>query len=198
VGRAWPLLTGERAHYELLAGRTDSAKSLLAALETFANEGGLLPEQIWDSADLPERQLFFGKPSGSAMPLVWAHAEYIKLRRSLKDGHVFDLPPQTYQRYVVAKTMSPRLVWRFNHKLRWIPSGKVLRIETLAAAVVRWTDDDWKTTHDAKSHEAFLGLHLVDLATQPLGEGRQIQFTFYWPDAGHWEGKNFVVCVGSN
>ena len=198
VGRAWPLLTGERAHYELLAGRTDSAKSLLAALETFANEGGLLPEQIWDSADLPERQLFFGKPSGSAMPLVWAHAEYIKLRRSLMDGHVFDLPLQTYQRYVVAKTMSPRLVWRFNHKLRWIPSGKVLRIETLAAAVVRWTDDDWKTTHDAKSHEAFLGLHLVDLATQPLGEGRQIQFTFYWPEAGHWEGKNFVVCVGSN
>jgi glucoamylase len=73
--------------------------------------------------------------------------------------------------------------------------------ETYCKAARYWPEpaaDDWKTSHDAKSHEAFLGLHLVDLATQALGEGRQIQFTFYWPQAGHWEGKNFVVCVGSN
>ncbi len=47
-----------------------------------------------------ERELYFGRPSGSAMPLVWAHAEYIKLRRSLRDGRVFDMPPQTVDRYI--------------------------------------------------------------------------------------------------
>jgi glucoamylase len=198
VGRAWPLLTGERAHYELLAGRPDSARNLLTALERFANEGGLIPEQIWDTADIPHRELSFGKPSGSAMPLVWAHAEYIKLRRSLRDGRVFDLPPQTHRRYVIDKTMSPRFVWRFNHKIRLMSPGKSLRIETLAAAVVRWTDDEWKTSHDGKSHEAFLGLHLFDLATESLTDGRQIQFTFYWPKPGNWENKNFVVRIGSN
>jgi glucoamylase len=83
-------------------------------MESFANEGGLISEQIWDSPDLPKLNLFLGKPSGSAMPLVWAHAEYIKLRRSLRDGHVFDLPPQTVRRYLVDKTVSPRMVWRFN------------------------------------------------------------------------------------
>ena len=64
-------------------------------METFANGGGLLPEQVWDCDDIPERELFRGRPAGSAMPLVWAHAEHIKLLRSLREGRVFDMPPQT-------------------------------------------------------------------------------------------------------
>jgi glucoamylase len=79
IGRGWPLLTGERAHFELMAGRTDEAKTLLTAMETFANEGGLISEQVWDSPDIPKHELQLGRPSGSAMPLVWAHAEYVKL-----------------------------------------------------------------------------------------------------------------------
>ncbi len=100
IGRAWPLLTGERAHYELAAGHKKTAMSLLHTMSQFSSEGGLLPEQIWDSEDIPELELFFGKPSGSAMPLVWAHAEYVKLLRSLIDGKVFDTPEQTVQRYL--------------------------------------------------------------------------------------------------
>lgn len=100
LGRAWPLLTGERAHYELAAGRRDIARRLLRTMESFAGDGCLLPEQVWDSADIPEHGLFLGRPTGSAMPLVWAHAEYVKLLRSLRDGRVFDMPPQTVQRYL--------------------------------------------------------------------------------------------------
>ena len=81
VGRVWPLLTGERAHYELAAGRRAEAERLLAALEAGASPGQLLPEQVWDGAPIPERELFPGQPSGSAMPLVWAHAEHVKLLR---------------------------------------------------------------------------------------------------------------------
>ena len=57
------------------------------------------------------------------MPLVWAHAEYVKLRRSLRDGAVFDLPPQTVKRYLVERTVSPRMLWRFNQKIRTLRSG---------------------------------------------------------------------------
>ena len=153
IGRGWPLLTGERAHYELAAGRSDNAKRLLTAMESFANEGGLISEQVWDAPDIPERELHLGRPSGSAMPLVWAHAEYLKLRRSLRDGRVFDLPPQTVQRYLIEKTVSPRLVWRFNHKIRTMPAGKLLRIETLAPAVIHWTADDWHTVQDVTTRE---------------------------------------------
>jgi glucoamylase len=99
-GRAWPLLTGERGHYELAAGRPDEARRMLAAMAGFASVVGLLPEQVWDAADLPDQGLFLGRPSRSAMPLAWAHAEYIRLLRSIRDRHVFDLPPQAFQRYV--------------------------------------------------------------------------------------------------
>ena len=79
-GRAWPLLTGERGHYELAAGR--DPRPYILALERFAGQG-LLPEQIWDAADMPEERLWLGQPTGSAMPLVWAHAEYLTLVRSV-------------------------------------------------------------------------------------------------------------------
>jgi glucoamylase len=197
IGRGWPLLTGERAHFELSSGRVEIAKQLLAAMEAFANEGGLISEQVWDSPDLPEQELHFGRPSGSAMPLVWAHAEYLKLQRSLHDGTLFDQPPQTVQRYLKENTVSPRLVWRYNHKLYSLPPGKILRIELMAPASIHWTADEWKTCGDLKTHDAGLGIHMVDLPTTALPEGRQIKFTFYWPDAGHWEGRDFIVRIAA-
>jgi glucoamylase len=198
IGRGWPLLTGERAHYELAAGHIDAASRLLGAMEAFANEGGLIPEQVWGAADIPERELHAGRPSGSAMPLVWAHAEYLKLRRSLRDGRLFDLPPQTVRRYLIEKAESPRQVWRFNHKIRSLPAGKMLRIETLAAARIHWSGDDWRSVQDLSSHDPGLGVHIADLPTQALAEGAPIRFTFYWLEAGRWEGADFLVLVGES
>ncbi|MGF6233073.1 glucoamylase [Inquilinus ginsengisoli] len=195
VGRAWPLLTGERAHYELAAGRIKEATALLATLERSAGEGGLLPEQVWDDDDVPERELFRGRPSGSAMPLVWAHSEHIKLLRSLRDGRVFDLPPQPVQRYQVDKVVSPARCWRFNQKRRALPAGKILRLELPAAATVRWTLDDWGTTRDDPTEATPFGLHVLDLPTAAAPAGTRIRFTFQWRDAERWEGADFLVLV---
>ncbi len=198
IGRPWPLLTGERAHFELMAGNVAEAERLMRALESFANKGGLLPEQVWDANDIPERELFFGCPAGSAMPLVWAHAEYVKLRRSLRDGRVFDLPPQTVQRYLVRNTTSLYMLWRFNHKIRAMPAGKVLRIETLAPAVVHWSADNWATATDVRTTATGLGVHVADLPTSKFTDGQSVQFTFFWPDADKWEGVNFTVAIASD
>ena len=103
IGRPWPLLAGERAHYELAAGRPQAAEDLLKVMELSTEGGRLIPEQVWDADDIPALELFRGKPTGSACPLVWAHSEYVKLRRSLRDGKIFDQPPQTVQRYQVEK-----------------------------------------------------------------------------------------------
>jgi glucoamylase len=195
IGRGWPLLTGERGHYELAAGRADVAGQLADAMEALAGESGLLPEQVWDSADIPDRELSIGHPSGSAMPLVWAHAEYVKLRRSLRDSKIFDRPPQTVERYLVKKVTSSLAVWRFNHKVRTMPPGRALRIETLAPAVVHWSVDGWSTVHDISTRDTTLGVHLVDLDTVHLGPGGRVDLTFYWPEAGRWEGTDFLVCV---
>jgi glucoamylase len=198
IGRGWPLLTGERAHYELAAGRAENAQRLLHTMESFANEGGLISEQVWDSADLPERGLRLGHPSGSAMPLVWAHAEYLKLQRSLRDGRVFDLPPQTVRRYLIEKTVSPRLAWRFNHKIRSLPVGMDLRIETLTPADIRFSVDGWQTIQNVSTRDVGLGIHIADLASHPLPAGSTVRFTFRWQQAERWEGTDFCVRVASN
>ncbi|GFO66680.1 glucan 1,4-alpha-glucosidase [Geomonas limicola] len=192
-GRPWPLLTGERAHFELAAGRQEEARRLKGTLEGFASREGLLSEQIWDDRDLPARKLYRGGPTGSAQPLVWAHAEYLKLVRSLADGKVFDLPPQTVKRYLKDKVNSPRRIWRFNHKLRTMDAGLDLRIETLAPALIYWSCDGWETVRHAASCATGLGLEMTDLETAALAAGKRVIFTFYWPDAGTWEGTDYLV-----
>ncbi|WP_373331280.1 glycoside hydrolase family 15 protein [Salmonirosea aquatica] len=191
IGRAWPLLTGERAHYEIAAGNLKGARKLLETMESFANHG-LFPEQIWDADDLPERELFFGKFSGSAMPLVWAHAEYIKLCCSIKEKKVFDLPQPVYARYVENKQESAQVAWRFTQPITTLPVGRGLRIETRAAAMIHWTADNWETSKKISTRDTGLGIYFADLPVRKKKSGR-IEFTFYWEEAECWEGKDFTV-----
>lgn len=92
IGRSWPLLVGERAHYELARGDVAAARALREQLERLATPTGMLSEQTWDAPDIASRGLSFGGATHSAAPLGWAHAEYVKLCRSLADGRVFDRP----------------------------------------------------------------------------------------------------------
>ena len=195
IGRAWPLLSGERAHYELAAGHRDVAEALLRMIEDSTDESGLIPEQLWDADDLPGRELFRGKSTGSARPLVWAHAEYIKLRRSLREGRIFDQPPQPVERYVVQKKTAEFFGWRFNNKSRSLPCGKKLRIVLLSSALVHWSSDGWKTAHDVNTRDSGLGVHAADLPTDKLAVGREVVFTFYWPKEDRWEGEDYSIVV---
>ena len=195
IGRPWPLLAGERAHYEIAAGRPQVAEELLRVME-FSTEGGrLIPEQVWDAPDIPERELFTGKPTGSACPLVWAHSEYIKLRRSLQDRTVFDQPPQTVQRYLVGKGKSTYFAWRFNNKCRTMPQGKKLRLVLTAPAMVHWSFDNWQTPQDINTSDTGLGTCVADLPTDRLSSGSEIVFTFYWLEEQRWEGADYSVTV---
>jgi glucoamylase len=199
IGRGWPLLGGERAHYELARGNHAEATRLLDTMAKQTSPGGLIPEQVWDAADIPQRELFNGHPSGSGMPLVWAHAEYVKLARSLRDGRVFDTPPQTVQRYQVQKTGSSLSAWRFNHMARHLLQGTNLRVALLEPALVHWSVDNWKTAADVKTTDSGLGLHYVDLPTKKLPVGGKVMFTFFWRDACKWERANWeVVAVPKN
>jgi glucoamylase len=193
IGRLWPLLTGERAHYELAAGRPEESRRLLAALEAAASPGGLIPEQIWDSDDIPRRELFLGRPSGSAMPLVWAHAEHIKLLRSLRDGKVFDMPPQTLERYISNTPPPAPVVWQLASQVARIAAGRMLRLEFLEEAKVHWSLDNWNTIVDGPATATGLGTYILDLPKERLTAESTLRFTIFWPKQNRWEGTDFKI-----
>jgi glucoamylase len=196
IGRPWPLLAGERAHYELAAGHAKEAEALLTMIENCTSgHGRLLSEQVWDADDIPALELFRGKPTGSACPLVWAHSEYVKLRRSLRDGKIFDQPPQTVQRYLVEKTTPQVFGWRFNNKCRTVPRNKKLRIILLNPALVHWSIDGWQTFVDTNTRDTGLGIYTLDLPTASLPVGSQVVFTFFWTQDNRWQGEDYSVTV---
>ena len=179
IGRGWPLLTGERAHYELAKGNKEGALALLRNMESLAGIGGLLPNKSGTALTSPKGRLSTDTLPGSAKPLVWAHAEYIMLLRSLKDGRVHDMPPQTQERYLKKKVQSAYAIWRFIDKLKTFPKGKKLRIQVNAKAKVRWTQDAWKTYQDFETIYNDLCIYYVDLAVEQLQVGAKVSFTFF-------------------
>lgn len=90
VGRIWPIFTGERGEYEVARGR--DATSYLDAMANFANSGGMIPEQVWDQADPTESRFVFGSGTGSATPLAWSMAQFIRLVACIEDRRIVEQP----------------------------------------------------------------------------------------------------------
>lgn len=189
-GNCWPLLTGERAHYELAAGRKIS--DLIRAMEGFASTGHMLPEQVWDGEDCPPCGLFKGRPTGSAMPLVWAHAEYVKLLRSAADGRVFDRVEPVAERYRKPRSRASHEVWRMDRQVARMSATRTLRIEARDAFELTWSGDEWATHGVIRAASVSSAGFYADI---PSGRSQALEFTFYWAEQGRWEGRNFRVAV---
>lgn len=122
-GHLWALLSGERGQYEIAlanakyriqnsklksgnrSSEMEAAKSRLDSMLGFANEGLMIPEQIWDKSEAPNGDLRFmpplkfGEGTGSAMPLAWSSAQFIRLAINLKTGKNLDTPDVVAKRY---------------------------------------------------------------------------------------------------
>jgi glucoamylase len=192
IGRGWPLLTGERAHYELACGNIGEAIRLFETLENFAGKVGLLSEQVWDTDDLPDKKLFLGKASGSARPLAWTHAEHVQLLRSLREGRVFNCPRLVTARYVEKTNRPAHTPWRLRLQSHRLLPGTVLRLETTGPARVSWTTD--RGSGEAASESSPVGLHYIDLPTKDLRSG-EVSFIFYDDEAGKWQKQIHRVSI---
>jgi len=194
VGRCWPILTGERGHYELAVGR--DPKPFIAAIENFANQGGMITEQLWDGADLPEAHMKFGCPTGAAMPLCWSHAEYIALVRSCHDGVCVDCVGPAFQRYVLHPVKSNYEIWTLRYPARRVSRGKILRIILAAQATVVWSTDGGTHTNPLDTiHESRLNVWFADFPTADWPEGSVLTFTFFWKGDQRWEGRDWQVKI---
>lgn len=190
-GRAWPLLTGERGHYELCCGQ-DPLPYLLA-MTRMASSGGMLPEQIWDAAPIPARGLFPGRPTGAAMPLVWAHAEFLKLAASRKLGRPFDRPASVWSRYRGERPPLTRVLWCEQAPAPELPETCALTIALRGAGSVRYGFDGWQDIREQSTTASSLGLHVLDIDTQRLRAGQHLDFTYR--TGATWAGRDFRVLI---
>jgi glucoamylase len=130
------------------------------------------------------------------MPLAWAHAEYVKLLRSIALGHPIDRPAAAWHRYHGMAPTGIRATWRFTAQRPTMLPGLALRLELLAPARVRYTVDGWQTWADIEARATGVGVWVADVpGSDQLGTGAAVDFTVWWPEAGRWEGRNLRVSV---
>ena len=192
-GRGWPLLTGERGHYEVAAGR--DPLPLLDAMAAMMSAGGMLPEQVWDAAPIPRRYLFPGRPSGSAMPLAWAHAEFIKLVISRHSRRPIDRPTAAWQRYRGQRPRAKRAFWFPHAQIGSVTAGSRVIVALPQPAVIRWGSDGWHNIMECQTLDAGLGVHTADIHAESLAPGQRVDFTWRWRESGEWVGRDFALVV---
>jgi glucoamylase len=193
IGRGWPLLTGERGHYELCAG--NDPLPYLEAMAAMASPGGMIPEQVWDSDPIPSRRLYPGRATGSAMPLAWAHAEFVKLLVSRGLGRPFDRPRAVWQRYRGRRARAQQAFWWPHAPIGGVAAGTPLAIALPHPGIVHWGRDCWQTVEDTPTADTGLGFHVAVLASAALPAGSRIDFTWRRDDGGEWVGRDFAVRV---
>lgn len=187
-GRGWPLLVGERGHHALALG--EDPLPYLTTMNAMAGANGLLPEQVWDAAPLPEHDLFPGHPSGSAMPLVWAHAEFIKLAVSRAQGRVVDCPRAVWARYAGKRPDVATWAWTPGAPITRLASGRALLILLPRPAEVHLGFDGWADRFDLATQPLGLALHGFTLTAGQLQGRRGLDFTWQWEN-GAWVGEDF-------
>lgn len=114
-GHVWPVLSGERGEHELSRGHRGDAVRLLTAMAGTAWGVGLVPEQAWENETLPASPpgtppecasigFTHGQAAGSATPLTWSAAQYVRLATAIERGRPDDPPADTLARYRAGAT----------------------------------------------------------------------------------------------
>jgi len=190
VGRGWPLLTGERGHYEVCLGSDP-----LPYLETMARmtgPAGMIPEQVWDDAPIAARRLQPGKPTGSAMPLAWAHAEFLKLLVARDQGRPIERLRCVERRY---GTPRPASAWHWRPEAPFdeLPPHRDLVIEAAEPFVLHHGFDGWQAIGDRPSTSLPFGRHAVRLPAHELAGRDGLDFTCRFTEPPRWEGADHHV-----
>jgi glucoamylase len=193
IGRGWPLLAGERGHYALAAGQ--DPVPFLDAMNAMAGSNGMLPEQVWDEDPVPARHLYPGRPSGSAMPLAWAHAEFVKLAASSPLGRPFDRPEAVWRHYTGVRPIANAWIWTGGAPLSSVPAGRDLLLLFSRPVILHWGVDGWRRASDIHSHPMGLGLYGMRLMASDTARHRSVEFTWRWQDDGQWSGEEFRIGI---
>lgn len=185
VGRAWPLLVGERGHLAMQAG--EDPLPFLHTMWNCASAGGMLPEQVWDAEPIPHLELAPGRPSGSAMPLLWAHAEFLKLLVARERGRPIEMLQSVELRYAGggAQRLARDWHWREEVPVARLEAGRGLLIEDREPFTAHFGFDGWQQIEDRVAIARPFGMWSVHLTASELANHQELNFTRRHADG--WE-----------
>ncbi len=197
VGRGWPLLVGERGHLALQSG--EDPLSYLKTIWNCASAGGLLPEQVWDAAPIPELGLLPGRPSGSAMPLLWTHAEFLKLLVAREQGRPVELL-QTVESFFDASAhlgsaaKAGRWHWRDEVPVTHLSADRALLIEDRHPFTLHYGFDGWQGVAERVAVALPFGLWGVEFTAIELAAAQRLHFTRRYDS--RWEQIDYDIDLG--
>ena len=193
IGRGWPLLVGERGHLALQAG--ESALPYLHTMHQCASiSGGLLPEQVWESAAIPDKALFPGRPSGSAMPLLWSHAEFLKLLIASADRRPLELLRSVEAHFQDVEQCRPGVRhWRTDVPCPKLEENTTLAVEDTRPFMLHWGTDGWQHCQNRDSTRGPFGLWSVQIVDADIRGKKRLDFTRRYEQG--WEGLDHAVQI---
>ena len=111
-GHLWPVLAGERAEHAVATGDRRAATDLWRSMADTASGIGLVPEQAWEddalaaapfgtAAECASIGFQNGKAAGSASPLTWSAAQFVRLSANIRAGRITERPLDTTLRYLI-------------------------------------------------------------------------------------------------
>ena len=196
IGRAWPLLTGERAHYELAAGRTERGRAAGAGARGVRGR-----ERPAARADLGHRRHSRART---------VHRAGVRLGEAARVGarRVPQVVPIPSRRARVRSAAPDRAA---------VPRRQD-DVTPHHLALQQQGAHDADRQHCSASRPSprpsCIGARMAGgpctippratprsastswtCRRRTSRAGARVDFTFYWPDANRWEGVDFVVCV---
>ena len=167
-----------------------------ASTSRCASPGGLLPAQVWDAAAIPGRGLFPGRPSGGAMPLVWAHSEFLKLLVARRDGRPVELLESVRRRYAGGPRRARFTRWRNETPVRVLAPGRTLLVEDRRPFTLHLGFDGWQDIEEIAAEALPFGLYGVTIDPARRANRTSLSFTRRYGD--DWEGRDHLVTFATD
>src|SRR3569832_2430815 len=166
-------------------------------MSAMAGPGGMVTGQVWDAAPIPGRRLYPGRPTGAAMPLAWAHAEFVKLAQSWTLQRPFDRPEAVWRRYRGERPMPPGFgIWSASAPLSTLAAGQQQRHKQPRTT----TDHKQHTTGDAQrtsTRHAGLGLHMAEIDLKHSISGEVLRFRLHYDTEAEPHDERAVTIKGT-
>jgi glucoamylase len=153
-----------------------------------------MPEQVWDSAPVAARGLEPGRPSGSAMPLLWTHAEFLKLLVARDTGKPVELLQVVEERYGAKPPAAKTWHWRAEAAFARLARGRGLVVEHRAPFVLHYGFNGWQLLDDRIARLGPFGIWSVTLTPAELEPNTEVNFTRRFE--GRWEGTDYRITLG--